>query len=118
LSGRGALQGQVAIVTGAGRGIGYAVATALAREDATVVLASRTRQQLAATAAAIRESGGAALAIPTDVTQDAAVEAMVEQAMAELGRVDIRRPGSRRSARSPAPSRPTGTGCSRSICAP
>jgi NADP-dependent 3-hydroxy acid dehydrogenase YdfG len=89
LSGRGALQGQVAIVTGAGRGIGYAVATALAREDATVVLAARTRQQLAATAAAIRESGGAALAIPTDVTQDAAVEAMVEQAMAELGRVDI-----------------------------
>jgi NADP-dependent 3-hydroxy acid dehydrogenase YdfG len=89
LSGPGALQGQVAIVTGAGRGIGHAVATALAREDATVVLAARTRQQLAATAAAIRDSGGAALAIPTDVTQDAAVEAMVEQAIAELGRVDI-----------------------------
>jgi NADP-dependent 3-hydroxy acid dehydrogenase YdfG len=89
LSGPGALQGQVAIVTGAGRGIGHAVATALAREGATVVLAARTRQQLAATAAAIRDSGGAALAIPTDVTQDAAVEAMVEQAIAELGRVDI-----------------------------
>lgn len=89
MSGPGALQGQVAIVTGAGRGIGHAVATALAREGATVVLAARTRQQLAATAAAIRDSGGAALAIPTDVTQDAAVEAMVEQAIAELGRVDI-----------------------------
>jgi NADP-dependent 3-hydroxy acid dehydrogenase YdfG len=88
LSGAGALQGQVAIVTGAGRGIGHAIATAMAREDATVVLAARTRQQLAATAAAIRESGGTALAIPTDVTQDAAVEAMVEQAIAELGRVD------------------------------
>jgi len=88
LSGRGALQGQVAIVTGAGRGIGHAVALALAREAATVVLAARTRQQLAETAAAIRESGGTALAIPTDVTQDAAVEAMVEQAIAELGRVD------------------------------
>jgi NADP-dependent 3-hydroxy acid dehydrogenase YdfG len=88
LSGAGALQGQVAIVTGAGRGIGHAIATALAREGATVVLAARTRQQLAATAAAIRESGGTALAIPTDVTQDAAVEAMVEQAIAELGRVD------------------------------
>src|SRR5258705_5136240 len=62
---------------------------ALAREEATVVLAARTRQQLAATAAAIRESGGTALAIPTDVTQDGAVEAMVEEAMAELGRVDI-----------------------------
>ncbi|PYN36067.1 MAG: short-chain dehydrogenase [Candidatus Rokuibacteriota bacterium] len=88
MSGRGALQGQVAIVTGAGRGIGHAVALALAREAATVVLAARTRQQLAETAAAIRESGGTALAIPTDVTQDAAVEAMVEQAIAELGRVD------------------------------
>jgi NADP-dependent 3-hydroxy acid dehydrogenase YdfG len=89
LSGQGALQGQVAIVTGAGRGIGHAVATALAREGATVVLAARTRQELAAIAAAIRQSGGAALAIPTDVTQDAAVEAMVEQAIAELGRLDI-----------------------------
>ena len=88
MSGQGALQGQVAIVTGAGRGIGHAIATAMAREGATVVLAARTRQQLAATAAAIRESGGTALAIPTDVTQDAAVEAMVEQAIAELGRVD------------------------------
>ena len=84
-----ALLGQVAVVTGAGRGIGHAVATALAREGATVVLAARTRQQLAATAAEIRETGGAALAIPTDVTQDAAVEAMVEQAIAELGRLDI-----------------------------
>ena len=89
MSPQGALLGQVAIVTGAGRGIGHAVATALAREGATVVLAARTRQQLAATAAAIRESGGAALAIPTDVTQDASVEAMVEQAIAELGRLDI-----------------------------
>ena len=88
MSGAGALQGQVAIVTGAGRGIGHAIATAMAREGATVVLAARTRQQLAATAAAIRESGGSALAIPTDVTQDTAVEAMVEQAIAELGRVD------------------------------
>jgi NADP-dependent 3-hydroxy acid dehydrogenase YdfG len=83
------LFGQVAVVTGAGRGIGHAIATALAREGVTVVLAARTRQQLAATAAEIRETGGAALAIPTDVTQDAAVEAMVEQAIAELGRLDI-----------------------------
>lgn len=89
MSGPGALQGQVAIVTGAGRGIGHAVAMGFAREGATVVLAARTRQQLAATAAAIREGGGTALAIPTDVTQDPAVDAMVEQAMAELGRVDV-----------------------------
>jgi len=86
---RGALAGQVAIVTGAGRGIGHAVALALARESASVVLASRTRQELAAAAATIRESGGTALAIPTDVTQDGAVEALVDQTVAELGRVDI-----------------------------
>ena len=86
---RGALAGQVAIVTGAGRGIGHAVALALARESAGVALAGRTRQELAAAAATIRESGGTALAIPTDVTQDGAVEAMVEQTVAELGRVDI-----------------------------
>ena len=89
MSGPGVLQGQVAIVTGAGRGIGHAIARALAREGATVVVAARNRQQLAATAAAVRESGGSALAIPTDVTQDAAVEAMVEQTIAEQGRLDI-----------------------------
>jgi len=83
-----ALGGQVAIVTGAGRGIGHAVAMALAHEGATVVLVARTRQELAATAAAVRESGGSALAIPADVANDAAVEGMVEQAYAELGRID------------------------------
>ena len=85
---RPALNGQVAIVTGAGRGIGHAVAMALAHEGATVVLVARTRQELAATAAAIRDSGGSALAIPTDVANDGAVEAMTEQAYAELGRID------------------------------
>ena len=85
---RPALNGQVAIVTGAGRGIGHAVAMALAHEGATVVLVARTRQELAATAAAIRDSGGSALAIPTDVANDGAVEATVEQAYAELGRID------------------------------
>ena len=83
-----ALGGQVAIVTGAGRGIGHAIAMALAHEGATVVLVARTRQELAATAAAVRESGGSALAIPADVANDAAVEGMVEQAYAELGRID------------------------------
>jgi NADP-dependent 3-hydroxy acid dehydrogenase YdfG len=84
-----ALDGQVAIVTGAGRGIGRAIAEALAREGAAVVLAARTRQQLAEVAAAVKTGGGRALAVPTDVTQDAAVDALVEQAVAELGRVDV-----------------------------
>lgn len=85
----GALEGQVAIVTGAGRGIGGAVALALAREGAGVALAARSRADLAAVAGAIRESGGSALAIPTDVTQDGAVEALVEQTAGALGRIDI-----------------------------
>lgn len=85
----GALAGQVAIVTGAGRGIGRAIARALAREGAAVALVARTRADLAAVAAEIRDAGGTALAVPADVTQDAAVEALVEQTAGELGRLDV-----------------------------
>jgi NADP-dependent 3-hydroxy acid dehydrogenase YdfG len=84
-----ALAGQVAIVTGAGRGIGRAIARAFAGAGADVVLAARTRAELAEVAAAVREAGGRALAVPTDVTQDPAVEALVEQAVGEFGRVDV-----------------------------
>jgi len=83
------LAGRVAIVTGAGRGIGRAVAEALARHGAAVALAARTRGELAAVAEAIRDAGGRALAVPTDVTQDARVEALVDATVGELGRVDI-----------------------------
>ena len=83
------LTGQAAIVTGAGRGIGRAVAHALAGEGAAVVLAARTRAELAAVAAEIRNAGGRALAIPTDLTQDAAIDTLVDQAMAEFGRIDM-----------------------------
>jgi NADP-dependent 3-hydroxy acid dehydrogenase YdfG len=83
------LAGQTAIVTGAGRGIGRAVAQALVRAGAAVVLAARTRRELADVAAGVREGGGRALAVPTDVTSAEAVEALVEQTVAELGRVDL-----------------------------
>ena len=83
------MDGQVAIVTGAGRGIGRAIAEAFAREGAAVVLAARTRQQIAEVAAAIEAAGGRALAIPTDVTQDTAVVALVEQTVADFGRLDV-----------------------------
>jgi NADP-dependent 3-hydroxy acid dehydrogenase YdfG len=85
----GGLEGQAAIVTGAGRGIGRAVALALAAEGAAVALVARTRRDLAAVATEIRERGGRALAVPADVASAEAVDALVEQAAAELGRVDL-----------------------------
>jgi NADP-dependent 3-hydroxy acid dehydrogenase YdfG len=85
----GALDGKVALVTGAGRGIGRAIAVAFAAEGAAVVLVARSRADLASVAAEIRERNGRALAIPTDVTQDGAVEAMIEQALTDLGRIDV-----------------------------
>jgi NADP-dependent 3-hydroxy acid dehydrogenase YdfG len=85
----GALSGKVALVTGAGRGIGRAVALAFAAEGAAVALAARSRADLADVAGEIRAQNGRALAVPTDVTQDGAVEALVEQTLVELGRLDV-----------------------------
>jgi NADP-dependent 3-hydroxy acid dehydrogenase YdfG len=80
---------QTAIVTGAGRGIGRAVALALAAEGSAVALAARSRRELADVAAEVRDRGGRALAVPTDVTSPEAVDALVEQTVAELGAVDL-----------------------------
>jgi NADP-dependent 3-hydroxy acid dehydrogenase YdfG len=85
-----ALEGKVALVTGAGRGIGRAIALAFAAEGAAVALVARSRADLAGLAGEVRERGGPrVLAVPTDVTQDAAVETLVEHVAGELGRIDV-----------------------------
>jgi len=82
------LRGQVAVVTGAGRGIGRAVAVAFAREGARVVLAARSTRELASVQREIEGTGGAALAVPTDVRQEPAIAALVSRVLADGGRID------------------------------
>lgn len=83
------LDDKVAIVTGAGRGIGQGVALALAEVGAHVVCAARTREQVEATAEAARAHGRRALAVVCDVTERAHLDALVSRTMLELGRIDI-----------------------------
>ncbi len=85
----GKLEGKVAIVTGASAGIGEATAIALALEGAKVVLAARRGDRLEALAQRIADSGGQALPIITDVTDENQVQNLVQKTNAEFGRIDI-----------------------------
>ena len=83
------LTDRVAIVTGAGRGIGAAVARTFAAAGADVVIASRTKDQLEEVAADVRAAGRRAVVVACDVSETANLAELVDQAMAELGRIDV-----------------------------
>ena len=85
----GLLEGQVALVSGAGRGFGRAIAERLAGEGARVALLSRSGRELEEVAAAIRAHGGEALCVECDVTDRASIEGAVKAAEAGLGPIDV-----------------------------
>lgn len=80
---------KVALVTGAGSGVGRAVALALAQERYAVVLAGRRREPLEGTAKAAGEAGVTTLVVPTDVGDPASVEALFERVREQFGRLDL-----------------------------
>ncbi len=85
----GLLDGQVALVTGGGTGIGFGIAEELAGLGAHVVLASRKPENLARGAEQLRAAGGRASTVAVDVRDPGRVRAMVEQVVNEHGRVDV-----------------------------
>jgi len=83
------LDGEVAVVTGAGKGIGRSIAIALAEAGADVALASRTQADLDAVAGEIKALGRCALPLAADATDPAALERLAQQTIAQLGKLTI-----------------------------
>jgi NADP-dependent 3-hydroxy acid dehydrogenase YdfG len=81
--------GRIAVVTGAGSGVGSASSIALAKAGFRVVLAGRRSEPLDAVAAEIEAAGGTALAVPTDIADEAGVDALFAAAVRRYGRVDV-----------------------------
>jgi len=85
----GRVQDQVAIVTGAAKGLGEAIALRLAQDGAKLVMADIDGQGLAATATAIREAGGEAVTVVGDITEEEPAAALIEAAIEHFGQIDI-----------------------------
>jgi 2-deoxy-D-gluconate 3-dehydrogenase len=83
------LKGRVALVTGGGRGLGHALALALAEAGADVALAARSSGEIERVATEVEERGRRSLAVPTDVTDEEAVEGLVERTLDDLGKLDV-----------------------------
>ena len=89
LSSKYSLEGKVAIVTGAGRGIGKAISLGFAEAGADVVVCSRTPEQLNEAVKEIKKLGRRTLAVPADITKKADVDNLVQKTMDEFGKIDI-----------------------------
>jgi NAD(P)-dependent dehydrogenase (short-subunit alcohol dehydrogenase family) len=85
----GKLDDKVAIITGGSHGLGKGIAQAFAREGCKVVLAARNQAQLQEVASALQAQNGVALAVPTDLTQEAHIANLFAQTMQQFGRVDV-----------------------------
>jgi len=83
------LDGKVAIITGAGRGLGRAMAVKMAEMGADIVAAARTQAQLDETADAVKKTGRKCIVVPTDVTVSAQVNALADATVRQFGKIDI-----------------------------
>jgi NAD(P)-dependent dehydrogenase (short-subunit alcohol dehydrogenase family) len=87
--GKGTIEGKVIVITGGGTGLGRSMAFRLAEEGADIVVAARRVQPLEETAEGVRKLGRKALVVPTDVTDSAQCNHLIEKTLTEMGKIDV-----------------------------